>query len=252
MIIHIPHSHPIIPGQYKHQYFLNERELEVQHRQLNDWYVHELFEHNKANVIDFPFSRFFVDVERFDNDVNEPMAAKGMGRFYLKTIEGKPLRQLSMEDRQLMDYLYRSHHERLRLSVESRLRSMGEALIIDAHSFHSWPLKCDLNQDRDRPDICLGYDELHFHEDRLEDVMNYFRCCGYSVGVNYPYESSIIPTAYYGKNFRVQSLMIEVNRKLYMHEFTLEKKAHFKLLKGRIRHVMDRLYNNKKVCSSIS
>lgn len=245
MILHIPHSHPVIPKQYSYQYLISEDELYEQHKRLNDWYVHELFHHLKANVIDFPFSRLFVDVERYENDQNEPMSAVGMGRFYLKTIEGKKLRYISEIARKSLDYYYNAHHERLSNSTLGRLKVKGKALIVDCHSFPSKPLACDINQDTERPDICLGFDEYHLEEKTLYLVQEYFRLCGFSVGINYPYAGTIVPASFYRKVSEVQSIMIEINRNLYMNEQTLEKKPNFELLKNCINQVLDMLYRRK-------
>ena len=39
---------------------------------------------------------------------------------------------------------------------------------------------------------------------------------GYSVELNYPYSGTMVPTQYHKSNKSIYSIMIEVNRKLYM------------------------------------
>jgi N-formylglutamate amidohydrolase len=50
---------------------------------------------------------------------------------------------------------------------------------------------------------------------------------GYSVGVNRPYEGTLVPMAFRQRDRRVISIMIEVNRSLYMDEATGRKTAAF-------------------------
>jgi len=50
---------------------------------------------------------------------------------------------------------------------------------------------------------------------------------GYTLEINQPYAGSIVPMAFYHKDRRVVSIMIEVNRKLYMDEMTGTKKDTF-------------------------
>ncbi len=53
-------------------------------------------------------------------------------------------------------------------------------------------------------------------------MVEHVRNAGLHVRVNTPYSGAITPLCYYGKEKRVISVMIEINRKLYMNERTLE------------------------------
>ena len=242
MILHIPHAHAVIPPKYRQQFLLDDTAMSEELRLLTDWYTHELFQFEKANVIDFPFSRFFVDVERFENDLHEPMAMHGMGRFYTRTIDGQPLRQLSAQDKQILDFFYQAHHQRLWLSVIGRIKTKNKALIVDCHSFPDNPMPCELDRVTERPDICLGYDEYHFDETRITELKTYFESKGYSVKINEPFAGSIVPAAMYLQLDKIQSVMIEVNRKLYMNEQTLQKTTRFKTLKTEIHDALKALH----------
>jgi len=50
---------------------------------------------------------------------------------------------------------------------------------------------------------------------------------GYIVAINKPYSGTLVPLRYYERDSRVASVMIEVNRKLYMDEVTGEKGKEF-------------------------
>ena len=50
---------------------------------------------------------------------------------------------------------------------------------------------------------------------RVEKI---FESCGYSTARDQPFSGSIVPMKHYQKDQRVQSLMIEINRWLYLGE----------------------------------
>jgi N-formylglutamate deformylase len=45
-----------------------------------------------------------------------------------------------------------------------------------------------------------------------------FEGAGFSVGVNNPYCGTLVPNNFYGKDYRVKSVMIEINRHLYLRD----------------------------------
>jgi len=61
---------------------------------------------------------------------------------------------------------------------------------------------------------------------------------GYTSGLNQPYAGSIVPAAFYRKDCRVTSIMVEVNRKLYMDEMTGVKKDTFESTRKNIQTIL--------------
>ena len=92
----------------------------------------------------------------------------------------------------------------------------GHCLIIDGHSFPAWPLPYELQQTAFRPDFCLGTDDFHTPEELVERVEKELESYGYSTARDQPFSGTIVPMQHYRKNQRVQSLMIEINRWLYL------------------------------------
>jgi N-formylglutamate amidohydrolase len=62
---------------------------------------------------------------------------------------------------------------------------------------------------------------------------------GHSVGINWPYAGTIVPMALYQKDRRVASVMIEVNRNLYMDELAGTRTGRFETIKEQIQTVLD-------------
>src|SRR6476619_7159428 len=122
-----------------------ERELLV----MTDHFTDEIVAGFRAGVdrVIFGVSRLVVDPESFPDDVDEPMAARGMGATYTRLSIGEPLRVLSAtERRRLMETYYYPHHARLENAVEQALTQHDHCLIIDVHSFSSAPLPHEPDQ----------------------------------------------------------------------------------------------------------
>jgi len=222
---------------------LDDAALEQEVTLLTDAVTDELFDCPGACRVVFPHSRLVVDVERFPRDRDEPMSGAGQGMIYTKTCLGAPLRRvLSEEERRfLKSEYYVWHHELLRRAVLDELLTKGSALIVDCHSYPCRPLPCDACQDENRQDFCIGTDEFHTPPALLEAAASAVRGRGYSVGINSPYSGTLVPSAYYRKNADVRSVMIEVNRKLYLDERTGIRTSGFETLRDNLRRVLETL-----------
>ena len=173
-------------------------------------------------VVRFPISRLVVDVERFEPDDEEPMSARGMGAIYQVTHELRPLRRsLTPSEREgLLSRWYRPHHQVLSETVDKALENFGRALVIDAHSFPSKALPYETDAAAFRPDICIGADSYHTPQDVLEVLRQKFESFGFVTAVNTPFAGALVPIKHYRRDPRVNAVMIEVRRDLYLDENT--------------------------------
>jgi len=229
VIVHIPHSSALIPEQERAGLVIPDDKLKQELLRMTDWYTDQLFNLGETAIpVIFPVSRLVCDPERFANDADEPMAAQGMGAVYTHTSDGRPLRpSLNAEERQrLLDAYYFPHHQKLEQIVQSALADHGHCLIIDAHSFPSSPLPCDRDQSASRPDICLGTDPFHTPDWLADAAKRAFRDLGWRVELNRPYPGALVPLSLYERDARVHSIMVEINRALYLDETTGERLPH--------------------------
>lgn len=220
LALHIPHSSTLIPEKYRKDILLSDEELQKELLFMTDAFTDRIVDHVEGvDSLVFPVSRLVVDVERFRSDEEEVMARVGMGAVYTKTHDGKLLRNFSPQKRQeLLRTYYDPHHARFTELVEHHLREQGKCLILDIHSFPSKPLPYELDQDPDRPDICLGTDPFHTPSWLIKLWRRHFEQAGFAVKENSPFSGTMVPLKFYGRDPRVLSLMIEINRKLLMDE----------------------------------
>lgn len=230
LILHIPHSSTNIT--LREGFIADETQIHQEIIKLTDWYTDELFHSDSDEMIVTPFSRLFCDVERFVNDEDEVMSKVGMGAVYERFDNGDLLRKVTTELRvRIIENFYNKHHIRLTEAVESELALHDSCLIIDCHSFPSKPLLCALDQSGFSPDFNIGTDVFHTPKEIVDVAYNYFTEKGYSVGIDAPYSGTIVPLKYYKKSRNVNSIMLEVNRKLYLDEPTNEKSLEFEKTK---------------------
>lgn len=230
----------MIPEKFRDQIVLSDDDLAAELLLMTDAFTDELFAFPEATALRFPISRLLVDVERFPDDTKEPMSEVGMGMIYTRTAHGKKLKRTlqSLERRDLVFGYYETHHQRLLIEVKRELEEYGNALIVDCHSFPNHPLPCDRDQSIPRPQFCIGTDSFHTPHALSQKTELSLKKMGYDVRINRPYEGTLVPLELHRKDHRVASIMIEVNRSLYMDELTGEKKDKFESTKKEIQTLL--------------
>jgi N-formylglutamate deformylase len=221
-VLHIPHSSRHVPAEERQAICLDDAALSSELLRMTDAYTDELFPLTpvEAARLVFPVSRLVCDVERFPTDENEPMAARGMGAIYIRTSNGDVLRTPpdAAHRQTLLDRWYGPHHAKLERMVDDVTARSGVCLIIDCHSFSSFPLLHEPDQAADRPDFCVGTDSFHTPAAVRDAIVGAIKNEGYSVTVDAPFAGALVPLSSYHKDRRILSVMIEANRRLYMDE----------------------------------
>ncbi len=69
-------------------------------------------------------------------------------------------------------------------------------------------------------------------------MYRYFKGYGYSVAINRPFAGCIVPTAFYQKDQRVMSVMIEINRRLYI-DHDINRTSTYQRIKDDIANILN-------------
>ena len=172
-------------------------------RYLTDWHTDWLFDQGQPDIsaVVSRFSRFVVDCERLEND---PMEKCGQGILYTE-FDGNH-RTITPEQKEILTGYYKVHKQMLCDSLTP------DTILLDCHSFPS---------DKADVDICIGYNEdwSKPSSDLIQTVRGIFEAAGYSVAENTPYSNSVSPVV---PGVVYPSLMIELNKRTYMDENTLQ------------------------------
>lgn len=240
IVLHVPHSSADIPSSLRSSIELDDHALENELLKMTDWYTDELFDYPEAPFVRFPVSRLIVDPERFLDDAEEPMASRGMGVVYTATLSGGALRLLPDREARsaLISRLYAPHHQALEAAVDEKLMTHGECVVVDCHSFPSVPLPYEDSQDPDRPDLCIGTDSFHTPASLVEYIRDEAECQGLSVKLNTPFSGSLVPMKHYLKRKTAFSVMLEINRGLYMDEETGQKSDNFQEIREKVGRLL--------------
>ena len=235
IVVHIPHSSTVIPDIFREDLKLNEEALRNELLCMTDWYTEELFSCEGCETVVHRYSRIVCDPERFLDPEKECMWQQGMGMYYTRASDGQRIKPSPLTSQNgLRHYglaleIYQKHHETLRQAVDRQLEQYGSALVIDGHSFSSKRLPYE-KAGRTTP------------EELLAEAMEYFTQKGLCVAVNTPFAGTMVPEPFYSqRDRRVRSLMIEVNRRLYMNEVTGEKNGDFTQIQEIIQGFLKRM-----------
>lgn len=244
ILIHIPHSSIYIPDNMNDDYLLSKEDLEEETKVMADMFTDDLYNtpFEKYGGIRLDVSRVFLDVERFRDDSLESMAKRGMGLAYVKTSMLEDLRTLKYKDKILE--IYDAYHEALDNLVEQKLQRHGKCLIIDCHSFPSKPRPYQIKTDYEHIDICIGFEDFHNDKNAVAILENGFKDKGYAVEYNNPYSGSMVSNKHFGKEENVKSVMIELNRRIYMDDIeTFTKSENYSDIKNIIDESFGKLEN---------
>lgn len=233
-LFHIPHAGLEIPQAFLGDYLLSHERLRDEILEYADLYTDRLFEAavRRHGAVRFPWSRLFVDVERFFDDKAEAMYRKHrMGWFYeYAATEKLPLRTLQRKN-EAVEY-YREHHERLSRECAARLEAFGRCVIVDCHSFSDDRGYWFFPRNEAFPDLCIGYDDYHADRELIARIEEAFE--DREIAHNRPYAGALVPLEYYGKDPRVRSVMIEINKRLYLEADNRTPSSAFDVIRRRL------------------
>jgi N-formylglutamate amidohydrolase len=246
LVLDSPHSGHDFPADFGA--VVSEAEL----RESEDCYVDELYA--AAHELGVPllaasFPRTYLDPNRNAGDIDldlieghwpwdyRPSGKARIGKSLIwRTLEdGRPIYggKLAPEAvRRRIDRVHAPYHRSLQELLERAFRKHGKVYHINCHSMRSVAGK----QSEDgagsvRPDFVIGDRDGTTCEPRFTElVRETLAGMGYRVTVNDPYKGVELIRAYSEPKAGRHSLQIEINKRLYMDEGTLQKTSGFRKL----------------------
>jgi N-formylglutamate deformylase len=254
LVLDSPHSGHDFPADFNA--IVSEKEL----RESEDCYVDELY--SAAHELGVPllaatFPRTYLDPNRHAGDVDlelidgtwpweyRPSGKARIGKSLIwRTLEdGRPIYAHKLKPeavRRRIERVHTPYHRSLREMLDTTFSKLGKVYHINCHS-----MRCVAGKQSDdgagsvRPDIVLGDRDGTSCDPRFtEFVRAALAGMGYDVRVNDPYKGVELVRAYSDPKAGRHSLQIEINKRLYMNEATLQKNAGFGALQENLGELL--------------
>lgn len=220
VILHAPHGGRVVSDRFRAAFVISDAALEREHDALVDHFTDRIADAAVsggpvASSVVNGLSRFVVDVERFD-DESEEKNTVGQGVRYTHGAWRDRIRDSRAEDIAPLGTFYADYAAEVERLTDAALARHGRAVIIDIHSYNARPLPHELHADERRPELCVGFEEFHASPDLRDAVDHAF--AGIDRVANEPFHGSYVPLKHYRRDARVQSVMLEIRRDVYMDE----------------------------------
>ena len=256
LVLDSPHSGEDYPADFDHA----PPRLEV--RRAEDTHVARLYRsasRHGATLIEATFPRSYIDPNRSLADVDpdlladawgEPLAPsrktqQGIGLVWRIARCGMPMYErklLSAEVRSRIERCWRPYHEALAEVLDTHHGTFGAVWHLNCHSM---PAVGDANADdpgRARADFVLGdRDGTTCDPSFTRAVAEELRRLHYDVAINDPYKGVELVRKHGRPAENRHSLQIEVNRRLYMDEATLEPNDGYAKLERDLESLLSRV-----------
>ncbi len=242
LVFNSPHSGSCYPDRFLAASRLDKNAI----RRSEDTFVDELAEGAArvgAPLLKANFPRAWLDVNREPYELDPKMfagalptyanvhsvrVAGGLGTIARIVSESEEIYAAPLPVEEALariDAVYKPYHRTLRQLLVDTRALFGFAVLVDCHSM---PSSVRGAQGRLRPDIVLGDRHGTSCSSHLTDLAaQILTRLGYSVSRNRPYAGGFI-TEHYGQPGRgLHAMQVEINRRLYMDERTLERGAGF-------------------------
>ncbi len=259
LIFDSPHSGAEYPDDFN--YACDFKTL----KSAEDHFVEELFAHTPSQSATFltaNFPRSYLDVNRAIDDIDlelldEPWSGEinpaptsrshaGIGLIRRLIRPGVPVYERALTSAEIMHRInsyYRPYHGALETLINEMHYNFGQVWHINCHSMPSssaYPKRViGLIGNRPKPvDFVLGdRDGTSCEHHFTRALSEYIRILGYTVSINDPFKGVELVEKYSNPATGYNSLQIEINKSLYMHEKTGKKKKEFDQLQSAIKNI---------------
>jgi N-formylglutamate deformylase len=256
LVLDSPHSGTLYPDDFDH---LPPRGVV---RQAEDTHVEALYESAPAigaTLVEALFPRAYIDPNRHSADIDPALLADawtgpmtpsrktelGIGLVWRLAHGGVPMyaRKLSAaEVRRRIAHFYEPYHACVAAALEERHAAFGAVWHLNCHSMPAVGDVMSEDPGRSRADFVLGdRDGSTCDPEFTAFVASTLSGLGYDVAVNDPYKGVELVRMHGRPAERRHSLQVEINRRLYMDESTLDRHSGFAGLQANLRRLLESL-----------
>jgi N-formylglutamate amidohydrolase len=202
LVVHVPHASTAIPDDVWPEFLVPQLAVKAEAGASADLYNDEMARQAwpDVKIVQAQVSRIVVDVERYDDDTKEEMAAVGRGALNTHDHNQIMIRESLTEQRrkELLKRYYRPHWRELRAQAAG-------SILIDLHTYPAEPWSIERHAQGPRPEIDIGFTKGLTPPSWISALSQHFHQQGYGIGHNTPYAGVIDAGA-------KAAVMIEIRR----------------------------------------
>lgn len=218
ILISIPHASTFVPPDIRHKLLLNDHEI----ASYSDLYTEEIYDIPNTYKVEYGVSRLVCDPNRAPDDLISEAHLAIDGSVIQIAEDLKPIykkeKDITME---MVQERIETYHDKYHDKIDNHLKDIK--FLIDGHSLKSVGPATKPDAGQLRADIVLGNrdyttcsrEQTHFFKTEFEKR-------GLSVKINDPYSGKYV-LGYHCSRKNLPGIQIEINRRIYMDEETLEK-----------------------------
>jgi N-formylglutamate amidohydrolase len=201
------------------------------------------------------FPSFWIDANRNELDIDADLiegewpvplqptvSERGLGLLKSKSRYGEPVHERKLtvaEVEERLDGYYRPYHAELSQVVSRQKSAFGFAYHLSCHCMSAVGAPTHPDAGQQRADFCIGnVDGKTCSPEALEFTRALIVDLGYSCSVNFPYVGGEINLRHGDPAGGVESIFIEINKKLFMDTKTFRKTEGFDRVQRDATHIL--------------
>lgn len=219
--------------------------------------------HLGATLLYASFPSFWIDANRNELDIDaeliegewpvplQPTVSKrGLGLLKSKSRYGEPVHERKLTVAEVMERIekyHRPYFAELGQNIARLKSDFGVAFQISCHCMSAVGAPTHPDPGQERPDFNLGnVGGKTSSKEFIEFVDATVKSLGYSCGLNFPYNGGELNSRFGAPKEGVESIMVEINKKLFMDVKTFKKKPGFARVQADVTKILQAIVNHAR------
>ena len=198
--------------------------------------------------IDSNRSELDIDPDLLDGEWPVPLewtSKSGLGLLKSKSRYGEPFQEKKLTVSEVMARLekyHRPYHAELKNNIERMRKAWGFVYQISCHCMSAIGAPTHPDPGQPRADFCIGnLNGKTASPEFMEFLKKTIENMGYSCTVNVPYAGGELNRRYGDPEHGVESVMLEINKKLFIDIHTFKKTENFATVQADLRTFMQKV-----------
>lgn len=208
-----------------------------------------------ATMLYASFPSFWIDANRNELDIDadlidgewpvplQPTVSKrGLGLLKSKSRYGEPVHERKLTVAEVMERItkyHRPYYAELKQNIDRLKSSFGFVYHLSCHCMSAVGAPTHPDPGKERPDFCLGdVNGKTSSREFIEFVQKTIQSLGYSCTINDPYTGGELNSRFGAPKDGVDSIMVEINKKLFMDVKTFKKKPEFARVQADVSKIL--------------